>query len=96
MGEVDKVPGNAKKKRGPGGSRKGIPNKNTAQLKEMILQALDDAGGVAYLAQQAEEKPAAFLALIGKVLPMQITGPGDGPLNAKITVEYVRPKHSAS
>lgn len=60
-----------------GGSRKGIPNKTTAQLKDMILQALDGAGGVEYLQRQADEKPAAFLALVGKVLPMTVQGPGD-------------------
>lgn len=32
-----------------GGSRKGIPNKVTADVKAMILKALDDAGGAAYL-----------------------------------------------
>ena len=33
----------------------------------MILGALDDAGGQAYLMRQAEENPTAFLTLIGKV-----------------------------
>jgi len=38
----------------------------------MILGALDDAGGRAYLAQQAQDNPGPFLALIGKVLPKDI------------------------
>jgi hypothetical protein len=63
-----------------GGSRKGIPNKVTADLKGMILGALDDAGGQQYLAQQAISSPGAFLTLVGKVLPMQLTGAGGGPL----------------
>jgi hypothetical protein len=63
-------------KRGPG-RPKGSVNKVTRELKEMILTALDDAGGVEYLARQAEEKPAAFLALVGKVLPMTVQGPGE-------------------
>ena len=46
----------------------------------MILGALSDAGGREYLAQQAERNPVAFMTLIGKVLPMQVTGPGSGPL----------------
>jgi hypothetical protein len=53
-------------------SRKGIPNRATAVLKDMILGALDDAGGRAYLAQQAQDNPGPFLALIGKVLPKDI------------------------
>jgi hypothetical protein len=39
----------------------------------MILGALHKAGGVAYLARQAKESPAAFMTLVGKVLPTQVT-----------------------
>jgi hypothetical protein len=60
------------------GRPKGALNKNTAQLKDMILEALSDAGGVEYLKQQAEENPTAFLTLVGKVLPLQLSG-GDKP-----------------
>jgi len=54
--------------------KKGIPNKNTTALKEMILGALDKSGGVEYLVKQAEENPNAFLSLIGKVLPLTVVG----------------------
>jgi hypothetical protein len=63
-------------KAGPG-RPKGLPNKVTAELKEMILQALDGAGGVDYLIRRAEDTPAPFLALIGKVLPLTVVGPGE-------------------
>lgn len=56
------------------GRVKGTPNKITKALKDMILGALDDAGGQAYLAKQAEANPAAFMTLVGKVLPLQIEG----------------------
>lgn len=59
------------------GRKKGVPNKTTTALKEMILKALDDKGGVAYLAKQADENPTAFLSLVGKVLPMTVAGPGE-------------------
>jgi hypothetical protein len=59
------------------GRPKGAPNKMTAEVKQMILDALEQAGGVAYLARQADEKPAAFLALVGKVLPLQVHGAGE-------------------
>ena len=52
------------------GRVKGVPNKLTKELKAMILGALDDAGGQAYLAQQAQDNPAAFMTLVGKVLPL--------------------------
>jgi hypothetical protein len=86
---TDKVTKIVGKRKPPakGGSRKGIPNKITGELKAMILQALDNAGGVEYLARQAEEKPAAFLALIGRVLPMTIATDGDTGLKS-LTVTF--------
>jgi len=66
------------KEKGPG-RPKGMPNKATAQLKEMILGALDASGGVDYLTERANDPKTAgaFLSLIGKVLPMTIQGPGE-------------------
>lgn len=63
------------KKAGPG-RPKGMPNKATKELKDMILAALDESGGVDYLVQRARDPrtAAAFLGLIGKVLPMNVTG----------------------
>ncbi len=58
-----------------GGRKAGTPNKINAALKDMILTALDKAGGVKYLTEQAKANPAAFMSLIGRVLP--IVGPGD-------------------
>ena len=58
---------------GPG-RKKGIPNKNTTLLKEMILAALDKVGGIDYLARQAVLNPAPFLSLVGKVLPLTVKG----------------------
>lgn len=54
------------------GRPKGTPNKVNAALKDMILGALDEAGGVQYLVSQARENPGPFLSLVGKVLPMTV------------------------
>lgn len=64
-----------------GGRPKGVPNKNSGLVKDMILQALDKAGGADYLAQQAIDNPGPFMTLVGKVLPTQITGDGGGPIS---------------
>ena len=67
--------------RRPGaGRKKGVPNKVTADIKAMVLGALDRAGGEEYMLDQAKSNPNAFLTLVGKVLPTQITGPNDGPV----------------
>ena len=68
-----------------GGRRKGSINKVTAQLKDLILQALDESGGVEYLKQTAIDQPVAFLTLVGKVLPLQVTGEGGGALILQLT-----------
>ena len=62
------------------GRKKGVPNKIPTAIKEMVIAALDKAGGVEYLKAQAATNPTAFLTLVGKVLPLQITGPNDGPI----------------
>jgi len=63
------------------GRPKGVPNKLNKQLKEMILGALETAGGEDYLVTQSRENPTAFLTLIGKVLPLQLTGDMKHDLN---------------
>lgn len=80
----------------PGAGRpKGSLDKGNALIREMVVLALDQLGGVKYLATTAKSHPAAFLALLGKVMPIQIEGGGGGPLEAKLTIEYVRPNPAA-
>ena len=63
-----------------GGRRKGTPNRVTADIKEMILAALAAKGGQKYLEKQADENPTAFLTLVGKIIPRQVTGKDGGPI----------------
>jgi hypothetical protein len=81
--------------KGNPGKPKGAVNHVTKDLKAMILAALDGAGGVEYLQRQADEKPAAFLALVGKVLPMTVQGPGEDGAIVFTVIErkIVRPEH---
>jgi hypothetical protein len=62
----------------PGAGRKrGVPNKLTGELKEMILEAANQAhpdGAVGYLKARSQDQPVAFMSLLGRVLPLQ--GPG--------------------
>jgi hypothetical protein len=79
MTKPDTVPAKSRAANLKGGSRKGIPNKATKELKEMILAALDGAGGVEYLQERANDPrtASAFLSLVGKVLPMTVQGVGE-------------------
>ncbi len=74
------MPTKPKRAQPKGGSRKGKPNKVTRDVKEMILGALSNLGGARWLEEQAKEHPAAFMTLVGKVLPLQVSGEGGGPV----------------
>jgi hypothetical protein len=68
-----------KGKPGPG-RPKGVPNRTTTAIKDMVIAALDGAGGVKYLKEQAKANPSAFLTLVGKIIPTQITGDAENPV----------------
>jgi len=73
------------KGRKTGGRQPGSPNRMTRELREMVLGALDKAGGEDYLIVQSRENAPAFLALVGKCLPKDVN------LNAgvKLSVKLV-------
>lgn len=74
------------KKRPPNagkGRKAGVPNKVTGDVKAMILGALQDAGGQDYLTVQAVANPGAFMSLIGKVIPKEISAEVRG------TIEHI-------
>lgn len=81
----------AKGRKTGGGSRKGVPNKLTSDVKGMILAALDKAGGVAYLLEQSQKNPAAFMTLVGKVLPTTLASDPESPVVHRIEVVAVNP-----
>ena len=77
------------------GRPKGVPNKSTALLRDAIIKAAEAAGGggdeglVSYLTEQATATPAAFLSLLGKVLPMQVVGDEENPVQHLVKIERV-------
>jgi hypothetical protein len=75
---------------GPGPGRpKGCPNKTPTQLREMILRALDGAGGQKYLESVAKSHPQAFVSLIGKVLPTTLEGQVSHTINWPVGVPLI-------
>ncbi len=80
-----------------GGRQKGSGNKLTGELKEMILEAANLAGGeggtIGYLRAQAGANPTAFMSLLGRVLPLQGPGPqGEHTIRSIIEQHIVDPK----
>lgn len=70
------------------GRKKGVPNKATAQVKELVLSALEQVGGIEYLKRQAEENPTSFMTLVGKVIPTQVNH--EGNISQPVSVVFVR------
>lgn len=79
-----------------GGSRKGIPNKATKELKDMIQGALDAKGGQKWLEQQMDKSPAAFMTLLGKILPKDVNvgGQKDNPVVSTIKLVAMKSNDS--
>lgn len=77
------------------GRVKGTPNKTTALLKDALLQAATNAGGregmVGYLTRQADENPGPFMALLGKVLPIQHSADPEAGVFMPVMIALVSP-----
>jgi hypothetical protein len=94
-----KKPDIIKNPKGHGGLRagagrpRGSKNKISLPLKQMILTALDEAGGVDYLKRLAIENSSAFASLLGRVLPttLQADESNGGPTTVTFTRVIVMP-----
>ncbi|MDO9313384.1 MAG: hypothetical protein Q7T97_02425 [Burkholderiaceae bacterium] len=74
----------------PGAGRpKGSLDKGNAIIRDLVSQALEQVGGVDYLARVAETHPGPFLGLVGKVLPIQLTGEGGGAIQFERIVRSI-------
>lgn len=73
------------------GRPKGCANVIPGCVKVAAIEAATLAGGdeglVGYLTTQATKQPVQFLALLGRVLPLQVVPPGEASL--AITFETV-------
>lgn len=102
--ENNKVLAVAEKRKPPAagmGRVKGVPNKTTKLLREAILEAAEAVGEdgrgkeglTGYLKRVATEDVKAFSSLLGRVLPLQVTGDGGGAVVIeRIVREIIDPK----
>ena len=56
----------------------------TPNARTMILEALQRAGGMDYLVKLAENEPAAFATLVGKVIPKEVVHQASDALAAEM------------
>ena len=55
------------------GRKPGSPNTLTRNMREIIMVAFTKAGGCDYLVRQSKEEPKAFMALLGRVVPQEVS-----------------------
>lgn len=71
------------------GRQKGVPNKTTQAAKDAIAMAADALGGsdrlVAWAKQDAKNESAFWTSIYPKLLPLQVTGEGGGPVVIQAT-----------
>jgi hypothetical protein len=67
-----------------GGRKKGTPNKITAAVKDALVMAFDELGGVKSLVAWGRENQTEFYKLWVKVLPQEV----NANLNGSITVSH--------
>ena len=74
-------------KPGPG-RPKGSPNKVSAAAKEVIAEAASRLGGVdrvvAWAQEDAKNEHAFWSSIYPKLLPLQLSGEGGGPLVTRV------------
>jgi hypothetical protein len=50
----------------------------------MIRQALVAVGGADYFVEQAKKNPAAFMSLVGRIVPHEVTGADGEALTVRV------------
>jgi hypothetical protein len=71
---------NKQPKKNPRGRPKGSRNKTTVAIKDAIQNAFTIVGGENYLVTVAKEDHRTFCALLGRVLPTEVTAQVTGAL----------------
>lgn len=90
-----------KKGQKPGPGRpKGVPNKTTQTAKEAIALAAEGLGGTERLIAWAQEDPlnerAFWSSIYPKLLPLQVAGDPENPIQTIARIELVALGNSSS
>jgi hypothetical protein len=73
-----------------GGRKAGTPNK-AEHIRTAVMKAFDAVGGDKYLQRIAQEQPAVFCNLLGKILPHELATSG-GSLRHEVLLRWMTPE----
>jgi hypothetical protein len=60
-----------------GGRKKNTPNKITSAFKTALLEAFQKMGGTDALVKWAKKNPTEFYKICARLIPHEVSGPGD-------------------
>lgn len=72
-----------------GGRRAGTPNKLTGAAKDNIAAVFTRLGGTAAMARWAEDNQTEFFKIYARLIPVELTGPNGGEIQARVRIEFV-------
>jgi hypothetical protein len=80
-----------------GGRQRGSSNRTTKLVKEVFATVFDELQDdpAANLKEWAKENPTEFYRLSAKLIPVQIAGDPENPLNVNLTTEEIKKKAEA-
>lgn len=70
-----------------GGRVAGTPNKLSGTAKDNIAAVFNRLGGTAAMAKWAEENPNQFYQIYAKLIPVQVSGDADNPVQSVTTIK---------
>lgn len=80
-GPISPKKGRDRAPNGGNGRPKGAVNRVTADVKSMVMTALDHAGGAEYLFMQAYDNPKSFMALVARIIPSEVKAQVEGKID---------------
>ena len=93
MSEKVSTKSNRGGKREGAGRKPGVPNKLSASVKDNVISVFESIGGTEHMMEWAIANPNQFYNIYAKLLPLQVTGEGGGPIESSLTVKLVSAKN---
>ena len=76
-----------------GGRKAGTPNKISKPAKDNVIAVFEGIGGVKSMIDWANGNQTDFYRIYSKMLPTAVTGEDGGPVELKITREFIHSRN---
>ena len=87
--------GRKRERKMPGSGRKpGSKNKDTETIRIAVMRSFEAVGGWKYLEEMARAQPTAYMTLLGKILPHELSSAGS--LRHEVVLRWMTPEMAAA